>query len=58
MEVEFVGPNVEAIEKMGDKIFSKELAKSAGLPVLEPIKVNELSKEDIQAAVYEMNFPC
>ena len=56
-EVEFVGPNVEAIEKMGDKIFSKELAKSAGLPVLEPIKVNEMSKEDIQAAVYEMRFP-
>jgi len=56
-EVEFVGPNVEAIEKMGDKIFSKELAKSAGLPVLEPIKVNEMTPEDIKAAVTEMRFP-
>lgn len=56
-EVEFIGPNVEAIEKMGDKIFSKELAKSAGLPVLEPIKVNEMTPENIKAAVLEMKFP-
>ena len=43
--------------KKWDKIFSKELAKSAGLPVLEPIKVNEMTPEDIKAAVLEMKFP-
>ncbi|MCO4792676.1 MAG: acetyl-CoA carboxylase biotin carboxylase subunit [Bacteriovoracaceae bacterium] len=56
-DVEFIGPNIESIEKMGDKIFSKELAKSAGLPVLEPIKVNEMSPDEIIAAVEEMKFP-
>ncbi len=43
----FIGPNEDCIEKMGDKIFSKELAKKAGLPVLCPIEVKNRKDEDI-----------
>ena len=32
---------------MGDKIFSKELAEKAGLPVLCPIEVKNRKDEDI-----------
>lgn len=55
--ISFIGPSTDCIEKMGDKIFSKELAESAGLPVLKPIKVNELSEDDILGAVDKMGFP-
>jgi acetyl-CoA carboxylase biotin carboxylase subunit len=56
-KVAFIGPNTDCIEKMGDKIFSKQLATEAGLPVLSPIKVNELSEKEILAQVKEMRFP-
>ncbi len=56
-KVTFIGPNTDCIEKMGDKIFSKQLATEAGLPVLRPIKVNELSEKEILDQVHEMKFP-
>ncbi len=56
-DLAFIGPNIDCIEKMGDKIFSKELAEKAGLPVLKPIKVNELSEAEIKAQVAEMRYP-
>ncbi len=43
----FIGPNEDCIGKMGDKIFSKELAKKAGLPVLCPVEVKNRKDEDI-----------
>ena len=55
--IEFIGPKAECIEKMGDKILSKEIALKAGLPVLTPIKVNELEDNEIISAVEEMGFP-
>ena len=55
--VTFIGPSADCIEKMGDKIFSKELAVSAKLPVLSPIKVNELSDEVIMEEVKKMRLP-
>ncbi len=55
--VAFIGPNVSCIEKMGDKIFSKELAKKAGLPVLGPIKVNDLTDEQILKDVEKLKLP-
>jgi len=36
-DIEFIGPNIEAIRKMGDKIESKEIAEKAGLPILKTI---------------------
>lgn len=56
-DIEFIGPNVDAIEKMGSKILSKEIAEKAGVPVLKSIKVNELSKDQITAQVEEMGLP-
>jgi len=56
-DIEFIGPNIEAIRKMGDKIESKEIAEKAGLPVLKTIKVNELSKEQIFAEVKNQGLP-
>lgn len=56
-EVAFIGPNVDCIEKMGDKILSKEIAEKAGLPILKPIKVNELSDDVIIEEVKKMGFP-
>lgn len=56
-KVEFIGPNVDCIEKMGDKIFSKELAEKAGLPVLKPIKINNSTNEEILKQVNEMKYP-
>ena len=56
-EVDFIGPSETCIEKMGDKILSKEIAEKAGLPILKPIKVKELSNEEILAAAKEMTYP-
>ncbi|MFZ4713047.1 MAG: acetyl-CoA carboxylase biotin carboxylase subunit [Bacteriovoracaceae bacterium] len=53
----FIGPSVDCIRKMGDKIESKEIAKKAGVPTLEPIKVEGMSEKDIIVAVEKMGFP-
>lgn len=55
--IEFVGPSIDCIKNMGDKILSKEIAKEAGLPVLEPIRVNDLSDDEIINEVEKMGFP-
>ncbi len=56
-EIEFIGPNVECIEKLGNKILSKEIAEAAGLPVLKSIKIDELSKETILEEVKKIGLP-
>lgn len=56
-KIAFIGPNIDCIEKMGDKILSKEIAERAGLPILKPIKVNEISDNEIKKQVKEMGFP-
>lgn len=55
--ITFIGPNIECLRSMGDKIESKKIAKNAGVPTLEPIYVNELSDADIVSAAVEMTFP-
>jgi acetyl-CoA carboxylase biotin carboxylase subunit len=55
--ITFIGPNVDCLQKMGDKIESKEIAKNADVPTLEPIFVNQLSDEDIIQQVEEMTYP-
>lgn len=56
-EVDFIGPSESCIERMGDKILSKEIAEEAGLPVLKPIKVKELSDDEILKAASDMTYP-
>ncbi len=47
--IEFIGPNAEMMEKLGDKIKSKIVAKSVGVPVIpgveKPISCEEEAKE-------------
>jgi acetyl-CoA carboxylase, biotin carboxylase subunit len=56
-KVDFIGPSVDSIEQMGDKILSKEIAEKAGLPVLRPIKVNGRNDNDIIEDVKNLGFP-
>lgn len=55
--IEFIGPNIACIEKMGDKILSKEIAEAAGLPILRPIKIKGLPKNEILKQAEEMGYP-
>lgn len=55
--IEFIGPHREALRSMGDKIESKKIAKSADVPTLDPIYVNELADEGILNLASEMGYP-
>lgn len=55
--ITFIGPNIECLRSMGDKIESKKIAKDALVPTLEPIYVNQLSDDKILEAVEEMTYP-
>lgn len=55
--ITFIGPSVECIQSMGDKIESKITAKKAKVPTLEPIYVKDSSDGEIEKAVKEMGFP-
>jgi acetyl-CoA carboxylase biotin carboxylase subunit len=53
----FIGPNVDCIERMGDKIISKEIAEKAGVPILKPIAVNGRTDDEILTDVEKMGLP-
>lgn len=53
----FVGPNVDSINKMGDKILSKNIAEEAGLPILKSILIKNKSDSDIRNEVEKIGFP-
>jgi acetyl-CoA carboxylase biotin carboxylase subunit len=55
--ITFIGPNIECLRSMGDKIESKKIAKNAEVPTLEPIYVNQLSDDEIVKAAEEMTYP-
>lgn len=55
--VTFIGPSVECINSMGDKIESKITAKKANVPTLEPIHIKGMSDAQIEAEVKKMGFP-
>ncbi len=55
--ITFIGPNIDCLRKMGDKIESKKIAKEADVPTLEPIYVNSLANDEIVKAVEEMGYP-
>ena len=55
--ITFIGPNIDCLQKMGDKIESKEIAKNADVPTLEPIYVNQLSDSEIIREVSKMTYP-
>jgi acetyl-CoA carboxylase biotin carboxylase subunit len=55
--IKFIGPNIECLESMGDKIESKKIAKAANVPTLDPIYVNELTDVEILKSVKDMGYP-
>jgi acetyl-CoA carboxylase, biotin carboxylase subunit len=53
----FIGPNSNAIEKMGDKAISKQMAKDAGVPVV-PGSTGEVdSAEDAKKIAKDIKYP-
>ncbi|MBL7665530.1 MAG: acetyl-CoA carboxylase biotin carboxylase subunit [Bacteriovoracaceae bacterium] len=55
--ITFIGPSVDCLEKMGDKIESKKIAKQAGVPTLEPIYISQLNNDEIKAQVKKLGYP-
>ncbi len=53
----FVGPTPETIELFGDKLNSKKLAKSAGVPVIEGSENNVKSLEEALAQAQGIGYP-
>jgi acetyl/propionyl-CoA carboxylase alpha subunit len=53
----FIGPPVEAIEVMGDKLKSKELMSRSGVPVLHGADVTHIEAEQALAAAAEIGYP-
>lgn len=57
MGIIFIGPNPEAVKKMGDKAISKKMAKEIGVPVV-PGSVGEVAtKEEAAKIGEEIGFP-
>lgn len=53
----FIGPNTNAIDKMGDKAISKQMAKDAGVPVV-PGSTGEIeSAEEAKKIADEIGYP-
>ena len=56
-ELTFIGPGVDALEIMGDKIRSKNHVATAGVPLVEGISEPGLSDAELIAAGTQMTFP-
>lgn len=55
--VTFIGPNVEALQVMGDKIRAKNHVAAAGVPVVPGLAEPGLSDAALLAAAAELGFP-
>ncbi len=53
----FIGPNSNAIEKMGDKAISKQMAKDAGVPVIPGSTGEVASAADAKKIAKEIKYP-
>lgn len=53
----FIGPSVNCLAKMGSKLASKEIAKTAGVPTLEPYPLNQLSSEQVLQTAELIGYP-
>ena len=53
----FVGPNAEAICRMGSKLSARELMQSAGVPVVPGATPRDQSDEGVVAAAREIGYP-
>ena len=55
--ITFIGPPVEALNVMGDKIRSKNHVSAAGVPVVPGISQPGLSDADLMAAARDIGYP-
>ena len=55
--IKFIGPSAELINKMGDKIEAKKIAKQYGLPVIEGSESGVKSFEEAKKICSVINFP-
>ena len=53
----FIGPNIEALNVMGDKIRSKNHVSAAGVPVVPGISEPGLTDADLIAAAADIGYP-
>ena len=52
----FIGPEPDVMEKMGDKIYSRKLARKAGLPILSGTD-KAVANENAATKAWELGFP-
>ncbi|WP_186759260.1 biotin carboxylase N-terminal domain-containing protein [Arthrobacter alpinus] len=55
--ITFIGPNLEALNVMGDKIRSKNHVAAAGVPVVPGLSEPGLTDADLIAAAEDIGFP-
>jgi acetyl-CoA carboxylase biotin carboxylase subunit len=55
--IKFIGPSAELINKMGDKIQAKKIAKQYGLPVIEGSESGVKSFEEAKKICSMINYP-
>ena len=55
--IAFIGPPVEAIVSMGDKIHAKQAAVAAGVPVVPGMSDDEIEDGGLQAAADVVGYP-
>lgn len=55
--ITFIGPGVEALEIMGDKIASKKHVTERGVPVIPGIAEPGMTNDDLVAAAAKVGFP-
>jgi len=55
--IKFIGPNYAVIEKMGDKINSKNLIKNANIPVIPGEDLREKTLKEIKQIAKKIGYP-
>src|SRR6185503_20532399 len=55
--IRFVGPSVQALEKLGDKTFARNLAEKAGVPVLQGTNKALRSAAEGEKAAEKLGYP-
>lgn len=55
--IEFIGPNAEMMDKLGDKIKSKIVAKSIGVPVIPGVEKPITSEEEAKQFAATCGYP-
>jgi acetyl-CoA/propionyl-CoA carboxylase biotin carboxyl carrier protein len=56
--IAFIGPGVESLDVMGDKIRSKNHVAGYGVPVVPGIAEPGMTDEELIAAAPAVGFPC